>query len=155
MLAEGLRKEEMTIASAIETGLALEKQHALEAERQQRREKESAAYTTARAVIALHEEIDVELVKLRQMFERRAALLAALAATELASSVTIARLAGKAGPTRAFCAAGLHKFADLMTVPVPSMQPLASANELLIGIGAKPEVRAAPPQRVKLRERTA
>ena len=68
--------------------------------------------------------------------------------------MTIARLSNKAPLTRAACAAGLHRFMAMETPAPASMQPLSSANAILLGIGAKPD-KPDRVDRVKLRERTA
>jgi hypothetical protein len=86
-------------------------------------------------VITLNDEIDQALVQLRQLFERRFGLLSELAATGIVDSGFVTKLQGKSGPTRAFCASGLHRFVAVEKVGQTSFVPLASVNSILIGIG--------------------
>src|SRR5262249_54122431 len=60
-----------------------------------------------------------------------------------AARALFTRLSQKAVITRACCAAGLHKFAELQTVAPNSMVPLATANAILLGIGRSPAPPAA------------
>jgi hypothetical protein len=88
----------------------------------------------ADAVIALNGELDAELVRLREMFERRMSLLRELAATGVAEAV-VTRLQGKGPVTRACCAARLHAHIALEKVAQGSFVTLASTNPILMGVG--------------------
>jgi hypothetical protein len=101
-------------------------------------------------VITLNEEIDTALVQLRGMFERRFALLSQLNATGVVDQQFVVKLQGKSGPTRACCAAGLHKFVSIEKVATQSFVPLASCNAILLGVGkaasaSVPELVDPPP----------
>jgi hypothetical protein len=85
-------------------------------------------------VITLNKEIDQALVQLRGMFERRFSLLSELAATNIVDSGFITKLQGKSGPTRAFCASGLHRFVAVEKVGQTSFVPLASVNSILLTV---------------------
>jgi hypothetical protein len=134
-----LRKQEATVASAVETALALERQEQHDAQNAAHHERSVEAYGLARGVVTLNEEIDLALKQLRQMLERRASLLNQLAALDVVSPVVITRLATKAPVTRACCAAGLHKFLQVETVSPQAMIPLADGNAQLLGIGSPPD----------------
>jgi hypothetical protein len=148
---DALRKEEQTTADAIEVGEALLKQQELDAEAAERCEREVEAHKAAQAVIALNEEIDLALKQLREIFERRASLLAGLANTGLVDSLFVARLANRSGPTRAACAAGLAKYLALETVAPQSQLPLADTNAVLLGIG-RPSRESPQPRTPKAGE---
>jgi hypothetical protein len=47
----------------------------------------------------------------------------------------VTKLQGKSGPTRAFCASGLHRFVAVEKVGQTSFVPLASVNSILLNIG--------------------
>jgi len=141
--AEALRREEQTISAAVETAVALDKQQELEEHARQ-----VDAHRHAQGVIALNLEIDAALVHLREMFERRAVLLAGLARTNIVDGLFVGRLAGKAGPTRAACHAGLAKFIALEHPAPQSVRPLADTNTILVGIGAPPEAESPPAPRL-------
>jgi hypothetical protein len=101
-------------------------------------------------VITLNEEIDQALVQLRGMFERRFALLGQLSATGVVDQQFVVKLQGKSGPTRACCAAGLHRFISIEKVATQSFVALASCNVILLGVGkaavaSVPELVDPPP----------
>jgi hypothetical protein len=146
--ADTLRKDAATLSSALETAEALDKQNALDLEQQQLQRRQIEAHNHAQAIAALNCEIDEVLVQLRAIFERRASLLVGLARTELVDPTFVARFGNKSLPTRAACAAGLHKFLALETVAPSSMVPLASSNPTLLGIGRSSD---AKPPRTKFR----
>ena len=135
---DALRKEQQTINSAIETATALEKQHELDAEAEARRAREGAAYKAARAVCTINLELDQELIRLREAFERRAVLLKALGDTNAVDLGLIARLSNRSNATSAAQLAGLNRFLNLEMTPTASMRPLATSNELLLRIGSEP-----------------
>ena len=146
--AEALRREEQTISAAVETAVALDKQQELEAQAAEEHARQVDAHRHAQGVIALNLEIDAALVHLREMFERRAVLLAGLARTNIVDGLFVGRLAGKAGPTRAACHAGLAKFIALEHPSPQSVRPLADTNTILVGIGAPPEAESPPAPRL-------
>jgi hypothetical protein len=130
-----LLKEQQTINSAIETAQALEKQHELDAEAEARRAREIEAYKAARAVASLNLELDQELVRLREAFERRAILLKALGDTGAVDPTLVMRLHHKSLATSAAQLVGLSRFLNLEMTPTASQRPLASSNEMLLRIG--------------------
>jgi hypothetical protein len=150
-------------ASALEAKLAnlrREKSLALAAQShttaQQLAEQEAQAEQARRATLAearkladgictLNAEVDTHLTQLRQLFERRAGLLHQLAATDVANPVTINKLEGKAGATRAACAAGLHKYISVEKVATQSFVTLASCNVILLGVGRESVISSPPP----------
>jgi hypothetical protein len=135
---ESLKKEEQIVASAIETAQAFERQHALEARQTEEHSRQVEAYSAARGVVTLNEEIDLALIHLREMFERRAIVLRSLGNTATVDPALLMRLANRAGPTSAAHAAGLGKFLNLDMVPVVSQRPLADSNSVLLSIGEPP-----------------
>jgi hypothetical protein len=104
---------------------------------QDRRAMQAKAKEISSGVITLNDEIDQALIQLGQLFERRASLLHQLGATGVANPITINKLEGKFGPTRACCAAGLHRFISLEKVATQSFVTLASCNVILLGIGTE------------------
>jgi hypothetical protein len=138
-----LRKQEGTLASAIETAAALDRRREADAAAALSHDKQVEAYGLARGVVTLNEEIDLALKRLREMLERRASLLNQLAATELVDATLTTRLASKAPLTRACCAAGLHRFIQVETVSPQAMIPLADGNAQLLGIGESPNDKAS------------
>ena len=147
--ADALRKDAATLGSALETAEALEKQNALEAEQQQRREREIEARKCAEAVVAFNLEIDDALTHLRGMLERRASLLVGLGRTEVCDPSHIMKLSSKAGPTASAHKAGLGRFLALEMTPVAAQRPLADTNPLLLGVGRASS--DAKPVRTKFR----
>ena len=141
---DALLKEQTTVADAIEIGEALEKQQQLDAAAKQERERNERAYKAARAVAALNLECDCELVRTRELLERRAALLQELAACGEREAAIAVRLQNKSGPTAAAQKAGLSRFLNMEMTPNASVRPLADTNELLLGIGAKPNGNGQP-----------
>jgi hypothetical protein len=135
---DALKREAATVSDAIEIGEALEHQRLLDAEAEARREREIAAYKAARAVASLNLELDQELVRLREMFERRAALLKALGNSGTVDLGLITRLSHKSGATASAQLAGLSKYLALEMTPTSAMRPLATSNELLLKIGVEP-----------------
>jgi hypothetical protein len=135
---DALRKEQQTVASAIETAQALEKQHELDAEAELQRAREGAAYQAARAIASLNLELDQELVRLRGAFERRAILLKALGETGAVDAALVMRLHHKSLATSAAQLVGLSRFLNLEMTPTASQRPLASSNEMLLRIGSEP-----------------
>jgi hypothetical protein len=142
--SDSLRKEQATISDALEIGEALAKQEALDAQAEARRERERAAYTAARGVVTLNEEIDLALSQLREMFERRSVILRSLGNVGVVDPSLLMRLANKAGPTSAAHSAGLGRYLNLEMTPVVSQRPLSDANSVLLGIGepSKPNGKA-------------
>jgi hypothetical protein len=136
---DSLRREEATVRSAEEVATALEKQEAVDEQRQQQREREVAAYNVAAAVSALHAEIDDRMVALRQAFERRAALLAELSRSELADPNLLNKLSSKLPATRAACCHRLDSFISIERTSAQGRMPLSDANALLAGIGKAPD----------------
>jgi hypothetical protein len=136
---DNLRREDATVRDAIEVGEALEKQRALENEQKKEQARQVDAWQHAQAIIALNEEIDLALTQVVQKFERRASLLAGLAGTEVCDATFVARLSGKAGPTRACCRVGLHKYVDIVACAPGSMASLADLKELLCNVGKPPD----------------
>jgi hypothetical protein len=135
---ESLRKEEQIVASAIETAQALERQHELEAKQTEEHSRQVEAYSAARSIITLNEELDLALIHLREMFERRAIVLRSLGNTATVDPALLMRLSNKAGPTSAAHSAGLGRHLNLDMVPVVSQRPLADSNAVLLGIGEAP-----------------
>jgi hypothetical protein len=128
------REKALTLASQshVVKQMMDEKEARAEADR---KALQATAKGHATAIIALNSEVDIALVQLRQLFERRASLLHQLSATGVANPITINKLEGKAGPTRACCAAGLHRFISLEKVSTQAFIALASCNVVLMGIG--------------------
>jgi hypothetical protein len=136
--SDALRKEEMTLHCAVETALALERQHEQEAKASEEHSRQVEAYNAARGVVTLNEELDLALTHLREMFEGRAILLRSLGNTATVDPTLLMRLSNKSGPTSACHHAGLGKFVHLDMVPVTSQLKLATSNELLLKIGEPP-----------------
>jgi hypothetical protein len=100
-----------------------------------RRALQATAREHANAIVTLNNEIDTELVRLKEMFERRFSLLGHLASTGVVDQAFVVKLQGKSGPTRAMCAAGLAKYVSVEKVATQSFVPLASVNPILLNIG--------------------
>jgi hypothetical protein len=135
---DAARKEEGTLSSAIETAAALDRAAEQDAEAKARHERNIAAHTTARAIIALNEELDLKLKGLREVFERRAALLVELGNSEACDRGLVMRLSHRSGPTAAAHQCGLGKYLNLEMVPNAAQRPLADTNEVLLGVGEPP-----------------
>jgi hypothetical protein len=148
-----LRNEAATLGAALETIAALQRQEAADIEQNQQRARQVDAYQHARGVTALNLEIDATLTHLREMFERRAALLAGLAQTNIVDSIFVARLASKAPATRAAVFAGLDKYLQFERPAPGSWRPLADTNTPLMSVGQppEPEAEASPQPRVMSR----
>jgi hypothetical protein len=144
--ADAARKEEGTLSSAIESAVALDRQAEQDAEAKARHERNIAAYTTARAIITLNEELDLKLKHLREVFERRAALLIELGNTEACDRGLVMRLSHKSGPTASAHLNGLGRFLNLEMVPNAAQRPLADTNEVLLGIGEAPDDKPDAPR---------
>jgi hypothetical protein len=136
---DSLHREEQTVNSAIETATALHKQQEVDTERKERHQKEVDARLAAQAIAALNLEIDEALVHLKEIFDRRASLLTELADTQVVDPGLIMRLNHRSGPTASAQLAGLNRFLALEMTPAASVRPLATANEILVRIGAEPE----------------
>jgi hypothetical protein len=140
---DAARREEGTLSSAIESAVALDRQAEQDAEGKARHERNIAAYKISRAIVALNEEIDLKLKQLREMFERRAALLVELGNTEAADRALVMRLSHRAGPTSAAQHAGLARYLNLEMTPTAAQRPLADTNSVLLGIGEAPDDKPA------------
>jgi hypothetical protein len=141
----GLRQEKALALKAQAHCTAEQLQASADEVDKQRRVVAAEARQLADGVCLLNGEIDAFLAKLRQMFERRAALLHQLAATGIANSTTVTKLQGKQAITRACCAHGLHKFIALEMVAPQSHVALATSNVLLLGVGTDHNGQAPPP----------
>jgi hypothetical protein len=119
-------------------GEALIKQQELDAEAAERRAREGEAYTHARALIALNEELDLALVALREQFERRASILSGLANTGVVDLGLVMRLGHKSHATSSAHRAGLGRYLAMEMTPVVAQRPLADSNSLLLSIGKPP-----------------
>jgi hypothetical protein len=133
-----LVREQQTLNSAVETALALEKQHELEAKAAAEHTRQVEAYKAARGVVALNEELDLALIHLRELFERRAIILRSLGNVGVCDPSLIMKLSNRAGPTSAAHAAGLGRHMNLEMTPVVAQRPLADTNAVLLGIGEAP-----------------
>jgi hypothetical protein len=134
-------RREKALALAAQVRIAeQQKQEQAAVEQRERQQREAEAGKLANAICSLHNDIDRALAHVRELFEQRHSLLHQLGNTGVVDAGVINRLATKSGPTRAFCAAQLHRFAEMQTPATNSMLPLGSANSILNGIG-----RAAAP----------
>jgi hypothetical protein len=136
--SDALKRQGQTLSAALELAEIKEREAAAELEACRRREQEEAAYKAARGVVALHLELDEELVKLRSMLERRAIMLGALADTGVVDLGLVMRLNHRSLATSAAQKAGLAKFIGLEMTPNVSVRPLASTNEVLLAVGTAP-----------------
>jgi hypothetical protein len=134
---EGLRKEAMALSSALETAEALAKQEALDQQQKAERDRAVEAARHAEAVAALNVELDDRLRQLRDVFERRAGLLAALGNFNILDPSLLMRMSGKSGPTSAAQFVGLGRYLALEMVPAHVMRPLTDGNDPLLGIAKK------------------
>jgi hypothetical protein len=135
---DAVRREEGTLASAVETAAALQRQAEQEAEEKQRQEREIEAYQHARAIVALNEEIDLALKQLREMFERRQAMLVALGNLGVCDLGLITKLSHRSAANAAAAHVGLTKYFAMEMTPNSAVRPLATANEILLKIGQAP-----------------
>jgi hypothetical protein len=135
---DATRREEGTLSSAVEAAQALQRQAEREAEAKQRHEREIEAYQHARAIVALNEEIDLGLKQLREMFERRQAMLVALGNSGACDLGLITRLSHRSGANAAAAYAGLTKYFAMEMTPNSAVRPLSTANEILLKVGQPP-----------------
>jgi hypothetical protein len=133
-----LVKEQQVLNSAVETALALEKQHALETKAAEEHALQRTAHEHASAVAALNLELDAMLLQLRQCFERRAIVLRFLGNCAVADPSLILKLSNKSGPTSAFNHHGLGRHANIEMTPIVAQRPLSDVNPVLLGIGKSP-----------------
>jgi hypothetical protein len=136
--SDSLRKEQATISDALEIGEALARQQELDLADARRRERSIEAYSAARGVITLNEEIDLALVNLRELFERRSVILKSLANTSVVDPNVVLKLSSKSGPTSAAHKAGLGRFLNIDMMPIVSQRGLSDTNSLLLTIGEAP-----------------
>jgi hypothetical protein len=101
---------------------------------QERRVLAAQAKEIAEGVVTLNAEIDDHLIKARQLFERRAALLHQLGSIGALDSSIVNKL-GKNANTRACCAARLHAHISLEKTSTHAAVPLSSTNPVLLNIG--------------------
>jgi len=130
-----LVSEQATITAAASQVEQLMRDEQLAGERKAALLHDNQSNELAASIATLNSEIDQALINLRQIFERRADLLGALTATPAGNSPALTGLARKFGPTGAACHAGLQRYLALEVVAAGAARPLASANELLEGIG--------------------
>jgi hypothetical protein len=127
------REKTLMLAATQQTEAAI--QHDEQVRQQDERHAVRAdAKRIADAVATLHAEIDDALVQLRQMLERRMALLRELQNTGVADAVVV-KLMQKGPVNRALAAAGLHRFVDISTPSPGSFLPLRNAHPILAGVG--------------------
>jgi hypothetical protein len=136
-----LKSEAQTLSSALETAQALAKQEALDEAAKQEQARLAEAARHAEAIAALNAELDDRFLQLRDVFERRAGLLAALSNYNVVEPSLIMRMAGKSGPTSAAQNVGLGRYLALEMVPANAWRPLVDGNAPLLGIAKK----ASPP----------
>jgi hypothetical protein len=82
------------------------------------------------------------MIRLREVFERRAALLVELGNTDAVDRQLVLRLSQRAGPTSAAQHAGLARHLSLEMTPNAAQRPLADTNPVLLGIG-EPDDKSA------------
>jgi hypothetical protein len=129
-----LRRERALAVAAGNRVLEDAKAEAIQREQDDRCAVLASARKIADAVATLHAEIDDALVQLRQMLERRMALLRELQNTGVADAVVV-KLMQKGPVNRALAAAGLHRFVDISTPSPGSFLPLRNAHPILAGVG--------------------
>jgi hypothetical protein len=136
-----LRTEAMTLGAALETAQALEKQQQLEEQQKAEQARLAEAARHAEVIAAMNAELDDRLGQLRECFERRAGLLAALGNFNVIDAPLLMRMSGKSGPTSAAQFVGLGRYLGLEMVPANAWRPLTDSNPPLLGISKK----ASPP----------
>jgi hypothetical protein len=94
----------------------------------------AAARELASAIVTIDHELDDALLALRELFERRHAMLRDLQVTNVANTVAT-KLMSRGVATRAACFAGIDAHLDLARCAPGSRLPLASGDPLLRGIG--------------------
>ncbi len=130
-----LRREKMLALAAQKKVTEQAKEAEAEAEQAAKQAQRVAAKGFADQICALHGEIDGELVRLRELFERRRECLRQLAETGVIDWATCTKLGSKGQHAAAACYAQLHKFIPLEIVAPGSFRTLTSANPLLQGMG--------------------
>jgi hypothetical protein len=116
----------------------------------EKRKQILAAKQIADQVAEVHVDLDRKLIELRQLLERRAVLLRALANSGEGNSAWIGKLVGKQAANRAFAAAGLHAHASLETPAPGSFAGFASSNSVLLEIGSSLHGEDPPPRRARI-----
>ena len=132
--AEQLYREQQTLSQALDAAEQLAKDEQQLILDKQEHERQREAHSLAGNAASLNQEIDQLLVQLRQALERRAEQLNQLARMHVIDMGYLTRM-GKDAITAGFCAAGLHRFADIRTPAPTSIRALATANQLLGSIG--------------------
>jgi len=131
--ADACRKERQTLSAAIEQLDSLLDAEAAALKRQDREKREAEARKLADGAIAINNEIDATLIRLRQLFERRHDVIYRLGDTKTISSRLISRMLQKFSPTCAARHAGLHNFVSIEHAPPEHVRPLSESNAVLCG----------------------
>jgi hypothetical protein len=148
-----LRSEKTLSLAAVEKLGEAQQRAQAEAERAGKRRLLIQAKQIADQAAQTNVEIDRMLVGLREAFQRRAAALHALIATGQCEPTIIGKLLSKPVCTRAVCKAGLQTIFAIETTSATSFAPLASANPMLLGIGADLSSVSPPPPRAPVERR--
>jgi hypothetical protein len=137
--AETVRKQqELTLLGDAQAEIETKQRAEAEAkgkEEQQRREQEAKELTID--VMAVCNQVDQQLIVLRQLFQRRLELMVALQRTRTKPDGFMQRLIGsKYAATGAARAAGLEKFLDLAHIEPRHPLPLVETNRALSPVPA-------------------
>jgi hypothetical protein len=132
-ITELQRERTLIIAAQQQTEAAIEQDAQLR-QQEERRIRAATAREIADGISALNHELDAALLALRQLFERRMALLRQLQSTGMGDLVAT-KLMSKGVATRAACHSGLHQFISLEKCAPGSFLSLASADPILSAIG--------------------
>jgi hypothetical protein len=115
-------------ADLLDAQLREEEQAAAAADREQR---SAEARKVGAALCALNGEIDLAMVQLRQMFERREAMVCELGGLGGINPSTVKMQCSKEPASAAARYAGLARFLAIEPVTVSAIRPLASSNGIL------------------------
>jgi DNA repair exonuclease SbcCD ATPase subunit len=126
-----LRREQETLVAALDHLERLKAEEERAELDQERRHREGEARIFSERVLNLDAQIDAAMVGLRELFEKRAAVIQKLAGTGVVDKVFALRLLQNAGPTSAAHAAGLRKFIGLNHVPPDRIAPLTQIDKAI------------------------
>jgi hypothetical protein len=125
-----VRERELTSLAAAEAR-RLQAEQQFEAAQEQQNRRVADARKAADAVLALDQEIDDALIKLRELFERRKCCVDSLKASGIAPGYAVNRLYHKLGPTCAAHKAGLRDYFSIELVGPQQVATLVSVDHWL------------------------
>jgi chromosome segregation ATPase len=127
---EEFRREHQTLTDAIEETQRLQREHNAEQARKELEARECEARNIAGELLAVANEIDLTMKRLRESFSKREILARRLSETKTVPDHLILRMLQKFAPTCAARAAGLHDFISIEPVPVSQVRTLMQSSAI-------------------------